>query len=119
MSERHSAEYLAHIASDAWKVLSLRVRERAGHRCQLCNSTKKLEAHHRTYSSMGKEYEEQDLIALCEACHEAFHERRGRKPKKRRKGRYVLPEMPKKGKWAARVNGKWLPGRKALKPAPK
>ncbi len=46
--------------------------ERAGHRCQVCNKTKSLNVHHRTYARRGNERPD-DLTVLCRRCHELFH----------------------------------------------
>lgn len=65
--------YQEYIQSDAWKQKSAEAKERAGHKCQLCNSSDKLETHHRTYDNLGYE-EDNDLIVLCHKCHERFSE---------------------------------------------
>lgn len=43
-------------------------------RCELCNSTMKLNVHHKTYKHRGYESEYlEDLILLCNNCHAKFH----------------------------------------------
>jgi hypothetical protein len=49
----------------------------ADHACQVCNATKYLHVHHRTYARLGCEAKG-DLTVLCEACHNAFHRRVGK-----------------------------------------
>lgn len=44
----------------------------AGHKCQICNSPKSLQVHHRTYERRGYE-NDSDLIVLCKSCHQLFH----------------------------------------------
>lgn len=44
----------------------------AGNRCQLCNKSKFLNVHHKTYERRGHELPE-DLIVLCRDCHARFH----------------------------------------------
>ena len=46
----------------------------ARRRCQLCNSTRYLEVHHRTYERRGHELPE-DLIVLCKNCHAKHHDK--------------------------------------------
>ncbi len=48
---------------------------RAGGRCQACNNSMGLEAHHRSYTTLGTPDEIDDVIVLCETCHELFSER--------------------------------------------
>jgi len=64
--------YHEYLQSKQWKVRSNQARKRAGYRCQLCNSKKSLEVHHRTYERIGFESQD-DLIVLCNKCHEKFH----------------------------------------------
>jgi len=72
---KYSAEYKTHVVdnSEKWQAISARCKERAGHRCQVCNKKPPfLHAHHRTYDHIGDE-KDGDLIALCQDCHELFH----------------------------------------------
>ena len=45
----------------------------ADYRCQLCNDTTGLQAHHRTYDTWRTPEELSDLTCLCRKCHERFH----------------------------------------------
>ena len=80
----YSPEYKRHIIdkSQLWLEVSARCKERAGHRCQMCNAQPRfLHAHHRTYDRLEKEGELDDLIALCKTCHEIFNKhKRPRNP---------------------------------------
>jgi 5-methylcytosine-specific restriction endonuclease McrA len=67
--------YQNYLNSAEWRVKSERVKRKAGHRCQVCNSPHNLHAHHRTYENKGNE-PDSDLIALCRECHQLFHEKR-------------------------------------------
>jgi len=60
--------YAEYINSDAWKAKADAAKERAGHRCQVCNKSDHLEAHHRTYKRLGDERPE-DITVLCHKCH--------------------------------------------------
>jgi hypothetical protein len=79
----NKAQYLEYLNSPEWVEKTTLAKERAGHKCQLCNSNKKLNTHHRTYERIKNELES-DLIVLCEKCHSTFH---GiiKKPKKNKK----------------------------------
>ena len=75
-------EYSEYLKSNPWKMISAIVIGRAGNRCQLCNSPKGLQAHHRTYEHKGKEMDHLgDLICLCNRCHIYFHCRTDLRPK--------------------------------------
>jgi hypothetical protein len=65
-------DYPLYLQSIWWKTISLEAKERAGHRCQLCNKKGVLHTHHRTYENIGNENPE-DLIVLCAKCHAKFH----------------------------------------------
>ena len=66
--------YLDYIASPVWKAKAFDAREAADNKCQLCNSPKYLQVHHRTYDRLGKE-PISDLITLCSDCHSKFHDK--------------------------------------------
>jgi hypothetical protein len=57
-----------------WKIISYTVKQRAGNRCVLCQSTNKLQAHHSTYDIRGYEYQNMDkIVCLCDKCHHHHH----------------------------------------------
>jgi hypothetical protein len=64
--------YREYLQTARWKELSKTCKERAGNRCQLCNSPHRLQTHHRTYERRGFE-NDGDLTVLCDSCHETFH----------------------------------------------
>lgn len=66
--------YAAYLKTGHWKATSREAKERVGNRCQLCNGTEKLEAHHRTYARRGEE-QPQDLTVLCNVCHGKYHDK--------------------------------------------
>jgi 5-methylcytosine-specific restriction endonuclease McrA len=63
--------YQDYISSPEWKAKAEKAKQRAGYRCQVCNSAEKLEAHHRTYENLGHE-NTGDITVLCHECHELF-----------------------------------------------
>lgn len=70
-------DYYEYINSAEWKERSREARERAGNRCQLCNTPESqmpLNTHHRTYEHLGYE-SPSDLIVLCRNCHAKFHDK--------------------------------------------
>jgi len=64
--------YQDYIASPAWKRKADAAKRRAGDRCQLCNGSDRLEAHHRTYETLGNE-PDNDITVLYHNCHAKFH----------------------------------------------
>lgn len=68
--------YDEYLKTEHWQTLREKALKRAGHRCQLCNtSLGSLHVHHRTYERRGRE-SLRDLIVLCADCHAMFHEQR-------------------------------------------
>ena len=73
-SER-GVEYDMYINSEAWREKAVEAKQRAGHRCQLCNKGNTvLHVHHRTYERLREELPD-DLIVLCADCHSKFHDK--------------------------------------------
>ena len=65
-----------YLKSDHWLNLRQAVIER-DRSCRVCNSTKRLNVHHRSYENLGNPEEEiKDLTLLCRGCHELFHKHR-------------------------------------------
>jgi 5-methylcytosine-specific restriction endonuclease McrA len=65
--------YQEYLQTPEWKARRLRHLKSVGYRCQICNASgKTLNVHHRTYIRRGEELY-QDLVVLCEDCHETFH----------------------------------------------
>ena len=68
--------YSDYLETPYWRQVSAAVKERAGFRCQICNSPHDLRAHHRDYRHRGREMEHlDDLTCLCHRCHCLFHGR--------------------------------------------
>jgi hypothetical protein len=64
--------YRDYLQSDEWKTTRRRALKRAQFRCQVCNKGESLNVHHRTYERRGEERND-DLLVLCQPCHELFH----------------------------------------------
>lgn len=62
-----------------WKAIRQYKLNKANHKCTICNSTKKLNVHHKTYDRHGLEHipqvADEDLIVLCGDCHAKFHDK--------------------------------------------
>ena len=69
---RTQLPYSEYLKTEWWQQRRAKALARAEHRCQVCNSDKMLEIHHRTYERLGHE-RDADLIALCHDCHTLFH----------------------------------------------
>jgi len=70
--EERRVNYREYIHSTAWREKCRQAFARAGHRCQLCASTKELTVHHNSYANLGNEKPE-DLCVLCWPCHKRHH----------------------------------------------
>lgn len=90
--DQRRIEYEAHLASPQWRSLRLKALERDGHACRICNTTKSLDVHHRTYERFGHE-DLNDLTVLCRKCHETHHGRTFGKPAKRKPQRPAQPRV--------------------------
>ena len=66
--------YAEYLKTDHWQNLKKFMLWKYNGCCQLCNSDKELNVHHRTYERRGEETEE-DLILLCRGCHAKFHDK--------------------------------------------
>ena len=67
-------EYHEYMRSEQWQAVSQAVKQRAGWRCQGCNTSVDLQAHHSHYRHFRDEMNHlEDLICLCVLCHEAIH----------------------------------------------
>jgi hypothetical protein len=65
--------YADYLASDHWTRVRDAARDRAGYRCQVCNSSGDIHVHHRSYERRGEE-SDADLTVLCADCHKLFHD---------------------------------------------
>ncbi len=77
-----SVNYHEYIKSAAWRKRARGAKKRAKWRCQVCNKRGKhatLNAHHRTYERLGKEWPT-DLTVLCRECHAIFSKRMPTEP---------------------------------------
>ena len=64
--------YKEFLNTEEWKQISQMVKERDGHKCVICGSTENLNAHHIGYD--GDCLDENDIVTLCNRCHECLHD---------------------------------------------
>lgn len=69
----HVMPYADYLITPHWQNMRQLALQRAGNHCQVCNTATTLNVHHRTYERRGYE-EPQDLIVLCQSCHQLFHD---------------------------------------------
>ncbi len=73
MNETHYSNFLS---SDYWFLVSRIARAEAENKCQSCGSTKNICVHHKTYEHRGFEHNHfDDLMVLCNSCHNKEHAR--------------------------------------------
>jgi hypothetical protein len=65
--------YQEYLQTPEWQERRQRILKRDGFRCQVCNSSERLNVHHRDYTRRGYE-NDSDLTTLCQGCHQVFHE---------------------------------------------
>ena len=64
--------YKEFLKTEEWKQIAQMVKERDGHKCVICGSTENLNAHHIGYD--GDRMDENDIVTLCNRCHECLHD---------------------------------------------
>lgn len=65
-------DYESYLRSAHWRHVRELALEHYGRTCVLCNATRRLNVHHRTYGSRGHE-RLADLVVLCRDCHARYH----------------------------------------------
>jgi hypothetical protein len=73
LSQIMKKEYLEALASPQWQKKRLEIMQRDNFTCQFCGcKDRTLHIHHKVYEKGKKpwEYEDKDLITLCDRCHE-------------------------------------------------
>jgi 5-methylcytosine-specific restriction endonuclease McrA len=72
LNELRHMPYREYLRSTAWSDTREVMLLEAENRCQLCDSDRRLQVHHRTYERRGAELLS-DLIVLCRECHARHH----------------------------------------------
>jgi hypothetical protein len=65
-------DYNEYLNSENWAARRRERLELDQYRCRKCDGTLRLRVHHRTYRNLGAEPMD-DLVTLCEDCHQAIH----------------------------------------------
>lgn len=66
-------KYDAYLLSDHWQLLRIKAFEKAGNRCEACTQKHGLVGHHMIYREPLESCTVDDIMALCDPCHETFH----------------------------------------------
>ena len=70
-------DYYEQLTTDEWKKKRVEIFMRDDCKCYMCghNNIKQLQVHHRLYKKglMAWEYDNDDLITLCNSCHRKVH----------------------------------------------
>ena len=67
--------YKMYLSTPYWQLVSNLARRKAKYKCQLCGGNDHLNVHHKSYVNKGFEIMNmEDLIVLCQNCHQKFHE---------------------------------------------
>ena len=74
-------QYSEYLKSVEWAQIKIDLYTLRGKKCELCESTKNIAIHHRTYDRIFNE-EPADLIILCGKCHFKIHKKELLKKKK-------------------------------------
>ena len=64
--------YNEFLKTEEWKQVAEMVKDRDGNKCVICGSTENLNAHHIGYD--GDCLDENDIVTLCNRCHECLHD---------------------------------------------
>jgi len=70
----HKSEYIEYLKSEDWKERRQELMEQAGWVCSECGE-KATQLHHVNYNNIGMEELEDDVIAICNDCHNKIHEK--------------------------------------------
>lgn len=69
-----SEQYRAYLNSPKWAQIRENIINRDGGACRLCGKKEKLQVHHlRGRYRFHEENHSEDLITLCDACHQTVH----------------------------------------------
>jgi hypothetical protein len=92
LAELRAMPYRQYLRTPEWRQTKAAALLLAGNACSLdVTHTEGLEVHHRTYERLGAELMS-DLVVLCHACHQLYHQENGRPGRKR----CAKPATPRK-----------------------
>ncbi|MEO5358468.1 MAG: HNH endonuclease [Nitrospirae bacterium YQR-1] len=67
--------YNEYLESPEWKQLSKEAKKKADYKCERCSSAMNLEAHHTRYSNNWPNDNIENIVVLCDNCHEFIHKK--------------------------------------------
>lgn len=68
-------DYSDFLKTPYWKAIALRIKLKSDFKCSLCGSKERLSTHHNTYENHGYELDHlEDLICICQDCHQIYHD---------------------------------------------
>ena len=73
---QHSAEYDAYMNSEKWRKRKARLFSKRGRVCEMCGATAQIEVHHKDYTRLCHEIDD-DLLVVCHDCHPKADRERG------------------------------------------
>lgn len=71
-NDLRTMSYKQYLLTPEWQERRKAALKRAGYKCQVCNRSRTLHVHHRTYERRGVELA-RDLVVLCDECHALYH----------------------------------------------
>lgn len=73
---RTSKRYLSYsdfLHSNEWRDIKNNLFSIRGKKCEKCESTVRIQVHHKHYNKPWGEEKPEDLLIVCETCHEKIH----------------------------------------------
>lgn len=67
------SSYDEYMDSEEWKQIRNRILARDGYRCRMCGTGKQLRVHHIRYPDIYGSESDEDLITVCDSCHQRVH----------------------------------------------
>lgn len=69
-------DYKEYLKTEHWQEIRELKLQSVNYKCQICNSNKELNIHHRSYENLYNEQNHlEDLTVLCKECHGLYHDR--------------------------------------------
>lgn len=71
-------EYRLLLNDPRWIARRLEILERDNYTCSVCGCDDNLQVHHRVYEELAPwEYKDEDLVTMCDSCHNNVHQEKG------------------------------------------
>lgn len=93
---RKEAKYQEYLFSKHWQKLRLTAFDKANHACESCGATSSLHGHHMIYRNPITACTAEDIMCLCDTCHDKLHTiyraKLGSIPRTREETKLILKE---------------------------